>query len=165
MKPAPTPRLWLYVLLLAASVGLQAALTTGGIAYTKRLKTKLLAEPKPMAEATGEVGFNKELKISTVQGAWLQVSSDSASGWVFNGNVSATKPEIVIGADGVPLAATTTTASAAARPLTPAANDYAKANGMTNARDDLNWLVETSAGVTDDDVRAYMQEHKRGEYK
>lgn len=165
MKPAPTPRWWPLALLLSATVCLSAALTTGGTAYTKRLKTKLLAEPKPTAEATGEVGFSKELKISTVQGPWLQVSGESASGWVFNGNVSATKPSVGTGTDGLPLVATETSASAAARPLDEVVNDYANRHGLGNARADMDWLMEQAKLITEEDVDAFLKEHKKGEYK
>lgn len=165
MNPAPTPRLWPFVLLIAAAVTVHAALATGGIAYTKRLKTKLLAEPKPMAAATGEVGFGKALTISNVQGSWLQVSGEGVSGWVFNGNISATKPDASSGADNLHLAATETTASAAGRGFDEVSNDYAKRHGLGNAHGDLTWLVEQTARITDQDVDAFLKAQKKGEYK
>ncbi len=165
MKSAPLPRLWPFVLLLAAAVCLNATFTTGGTAYTKRLKTKLLSEPKPTAPAIGEVGFAQALTITNVQGPWLQVNGVIATGWVYNGNISATKPEVGNGADGLPLTATETSASAAARGFDEVVVDYANRHNLGSARTDLDWMLEHAKQITDEDVDAYLKAHKKGEYK
>ena len=48
----PLPRLLLLAGLLVVSAS--AAFQAGSVAYTKKLETTLLAEPKPLAEATGK---------------------------------------------------------------------------------------------------------------
>jgi hypothetical protein len=166
MKPRSTPRFWLALPLLALVVtGVEAAFVAGGFAYTKRLETSLLAEPKPLAAVSGKVPFASKLKVLDATGPWLHVSAGPASGWVFAGNVTETKPVETKGADGLGLSASTTTASAAARPLTPAANDYAVRRNLGDARQDLDWLNSQSQSLTTDQINAYLQAQKKGEYQ
>ncbi len=149
--------------LLCATVLL--AYEAGGFAYTKRVETKLLAEPKPLAEPAGSLSFGRKVKIEQVQGAWLRISDGPAAGWVFAGNLSATKPDEGKGLDGVPLLASQTTATAAARPLTPAAAEYAARRNLTNAREDLDWLLTECHALTPEDVGTFLQEKKKGEFQ
>ncbi|MDI1248851.1 MAG: SH3 domain-containing protein [Lacunisphaera sp.] len=165
MKPHPTPRLWLVALMLTAAATLEAALTAGGTAYTKRFETNLLAEPAPLAAVTGKVAYGRKLAIAEARGAWLRVSDGPAAGWVFAGNLSELKPAEGKGLDGLGLAASATTATAAARPLTPAADDYAARRNLTEARDDLNWLIALCATVTPQKVESFLQEQKKGEFQ
>jgi hypothetical protein len=156
-------RIALAALLLAAPA--LAALAPGGTAYTKRLETRLLAEPLPLAATAARVGYARKLRIEEVRGAWLRVSDGAKSGWVFAGNVAEQKPEENRGLDGLPVAASETTATAAARPLAPAAVDYAARRGLPQARSDVEWLEQTSASITADEVQAYMQAQKKGEFQ
>ncbi len=164
MKLRPASRLWPAAFLLAFMT-VEAALAAGGFAFTKRLETKLLAEPKPFADAVGKLAFGRKVKIEQVQGAWWRVSDGPDSGWVFAGNLSETKPAEVKGLDGVALTASATTATAAARPLTPAADDYAARRNLVNARDDLNWLLEQCRTFTPEELAAFLQARKKGEYQ
>ena len=165
MKSLPASRLWPVVLLFAAAVSVEAAFVAGGSAYTKRVETKLLAEPKPLAAAAGKLAYARKVKVEEVRGAWLRVSDGPNSGWVFAGNLSDTKPVESKGLDGVPLMASATTATAAARPLTPAAEDYAARRNLVNARDDLNWLLDQCKAFTPEEVEAFLQAQKKGEYQ
>ena len=157
------PKLVLGALLLAAPA--LAALAPGGTAYTKRMETRLLAEPQPLAETAARVGYARKLKIEEIRGAWLRVSDGAKSGWVFAGNVAEQKPDESRGLDGLPVAASETTATAAARPLAPAAIDYADRRGLAQSRGDVEWLEQTSADITAADVQAYMQAQKKGEFQ
>lgn len=165
MKSRPAPHLWLAVLLLALAVSVEAALVAGGLAYTKRFKTILLAEPSPLAAPAGELALGRKLTVNEVRGSWLRVSDGPATGWVFAGNLSETKLEEAKGADGLPLAASLTTATAAARPLTPAAADYAERRNLDSAREDLDWLLEECKAFTPKEVAAFLQVQKKGEYQ
>jgi len=165
MKSHSTPRLRLVALLLAAAATSEAAFTAGGAAYTKRRETTLLAEPAPLAAIAGKVSFGRKLAIQEARGSWLRVSDGPAAGWVFAGNLSETKPAESKGLDGLGLDASTTTATAAARPLTPAADDYAARRNLTAARDDLNWLIARCGALTPAQVEAFLQEQKKGEYQ
>jgi len=166
MKVRPAPSRWrMAALLLATAAVAQAAFTAGSTAYTKRFKTVLLAEPSPLAAPAGEVAFARKLTVKEVHGNWLRVTDGSAKGWVFVGNISDTKPADIKGTDGLAVAASQTTATAAARPLTPAANDYADRRNLGDARRDLNWLNQECHAVTAADVEKFLQEKKKGEYQ
>lgn len=166
MKSRTTARgWWLGSIALAAATTAGAALTTGGTAYTKRFKTTLLAEPSPLAAAAGELALGRKLTIDEVRGKWLRISAGSLTGWVFSGNLSETKPAESKGLDGLPVAASQTTATAAARPLTPAADGYAARRDLTNARDELNWLLAQCGAITPAEVETFLQEKKKGEFQ
>jgi len=150
--------------LLATSA--YAAFEAGTFAYTKRQETVLRSEPKPLAESTAKLPFGRKLTIEEVQGAWLRVSDGPSAGWVFRGNLAATKPAEIKGLlDGLPQTASQTTATAAARPLSTAASDYAAGRNLESAKADLEWLLTESAAVTDEDVDAYLQAGKKGAYQ
>jgi hypothetical protein len=149
--------------LLAVSALL--AFEAGGTAYTKRAETALLAEPKPLAAAAGKLAFGRKVKVDQVQGAWVHVSDGPVSGWVFNGNLTDVKPAEGKGFDAVPLLASKTTATAAARPLTDATLEYAKQKNLGEAQGDLEWVVAEAKAITPEEVDAFLQEHKKGEYQ
>ncbi len=111
-----------------------------------------------------KLGYGKTCAIDGGQGPWLYGREAGGTGWVFAGNVSETKSEEGKGLD-LPLAASETSATAAARPLTPAASDYAKSRKLTNARADLEWLLSSCAALTSEEVDAFLQEQKKGEYQ
>ena len=165
MKSRLASLLWLAVFALAIAVSVDAAWAAGGKAYTKRLKTVLLAAPSPLAEPAGELAFARPLAVNEVRGNWLRVSDGPAAGWVFAGNVSATAPVESKGLDGLPLAASQTTATAAARPLTPVAVEYAARNNLENARSDFDWLLAQCRAFTPEEVEAFMKGKQKGEYQ
>jgi uncharacterized protein YgiM (DUF1202 family) len=162
--PASTP-LRPTALLFAAAGLAHAALAPGGTAYTKKLETNLLAEPSPFAAVTGKAAYGRALKVQEARGTWFRVADGAAAGWVFGGNLSETKPAESKGLDGLGLAASSTSATAAARPLTPAANDYATQRNLGAARDDLNWLLAQCHAITPAQVEAFLREQKKGEYQ
>ena len=96
---------------------------------------------------------------------WLRVSDGNVTGWVFAGNLSDEKPAAGKGADGLGFAASETTATAAARPLAPAAVDYAAGRNLGSAREDLDWLLGQGNRVTPAEVEAFLQAQKKGEYQ
>lgn len=166
MNPRLVQRHWrIAALLLATAVVAQAAFTVGGTAYTKRFKTTLLAEPSPLAAAAGELGYARKLTVKEIKGNWLRVADGSAKGWVFAGNITDTKPVEGTGADKLGLSASTTTATAAARPLTPAASEYANRRNLGDAREDLDWLNAECRAFTNAELEKFLQEKKKGEYQ
>jgi len=158
-------RWWPAAFLLCAAISVEGAFIAGGTAYTKRYKTTLVAEPSPQAKAAGELAFARKVKIEEVQGKWLRISDGAVAGWVFLGSLSETKPDEGKGLDGAPLLASSTTATAAARPLTPAAEEYSQRRNLGDARDDLNWLLTQCRAITPQKVEAYLQANKKGEYQ
>ena len=153
--------------LLAALASASAlfAFEAGGFAFTKRAETKLLAEPKPLAEAAGTLPFGHQVKIEQVQGAWLRVSEGDTAGWVFKGNLALTKPAEVKGLDGLGLSARQTSATAAARGLSTIVTNYATARSLATAQGDLEWVISECASLTPEEVDAYLQAQKKGEYQ
>ncbi|MEO5960328.1 MAG: hypothetical protein ABIZ49_13930, partial [Opitutaceae bacterium] len=133
--------------------------------YTKRPETPLLAEPKPLAAATGRVPYASKLTVQEVRGMWLKVSDGKATGWVFAGNLAEEKPSETKGLDDLPIAASKTTATAAARPLTPAAAEYGARHGLATATADVKWLETTSDAITTAPVNSFLQEQKKGEFQ
>ncbi|MDQ5981075.1 MAG: hypothetical protein QG602_4053 [Verrucomicrobiota bacterium] len=141
------------------------AFEAGGFAFTKRIETKLLAEPKALAEAAGTLPFGRQVKIEETQGAWLRVSEGDTAGWVFKGNLALTKPAEIKGLDGLGLSASQTSATAAARGLSTIVNEYAAARSLASAQGDLEWVIGECASLTTEEVDAYLQAQKKGEYQ
>ncbi len=149
----------------AAPVALLAAYAVNGTAFTKRPETALLAQPDPLAESAARLPYAQTLTIQEVKGQWLRVTDGKVSGWIFAGNLAEEKPSEVRGLDGLPLAASETTATTAARPLIPAAEDYSTRRGLTKAADDLVWLKQQEATITAAEIKTFLQEQKKGEFK
>jgi hypothetical protein len=149
--------------LLCASALL--AYEVGDTAYTKKLETTLLDEPRPLAHSVAKIGFAAELDIERVNGAWLLVSSGDNRGWVFAGNVAEKKPSADHKTDFLPSSASATTTSIAARPLDDVAKNYGDQKGLSEAKADVEWVEQQSAQVNDVAVTEYLQAKKLGEYK
>jgi len=141
------------------------ALKKGQKVFSKHHETALLAEPNPLAGAQAAVGFAEKLKILEVQGAWLRVRGDDDEGWVFEGNVATDKPSLPPATALTSLDAAQTDTVAAARPLAPAAEDYAARHGATAAQADIDWIDAETARIPVADVVAYMSANKKGEYR
>lgn len=150
---------------LATVTLLPAAFAPGGSAFTKRVETALHAEPNMFAPSVTRVGYAQQLKVDAVRGAWIKVTYGKNSGWVFAGNLAEEKPSETRGLDGLPVPASETTAAAAARPLVPAAEEYSTRRGLGKAAEDMTWLNQQAGTVKPDDVKAFLQEKKKGEYQ
>jgi len=137
----------------------------GSTTYAKRAETHLLAEPNALATSVGKAEFAEALKVTEIRGAWLHVKSKHSSGWIFEGNVAATKPVHAPAAGLTTLSASATNTVAAARPLSDAGSAYAGRHGAGNARDDLAWLEKNAAKTTGADVDTYLKAGKKGEYR
>ena len=149
---------------IAAPAG-AAEFSKGDKVWSKNVDTALLAEPSPLAATQATVGFSEKLSVKETQGKWLRVKANDAEGWVFSGNVSAEKPSLPPVAGFTTVEASETNTVAAARPLTPAAEQYAQNQGAGNAQADVTWLDTESALVTQQDLTAYMAENSKGEYQ
>ena len=86
--------------------------------------------------------YARKLKVEEVRGLWLRVSDGGTTGWVFAGNLAEQQPEENHELSGLAVAASDTTATAAARPLAPAAADYANRRGLAQSRHDVEWLED-----------------------
>jgi len=160
-----TPPLRLLLLAGVIAVSASAAFQAGSFAYTKRVETKLLAEPKALAEPTGTVAFAHKVKVEEIKGSWLRVSEGEVAGWVFAANLSDTEPNEGAKLDGVALLASNTTATTAARPLDDAVVDYANQRNLGDARGDLEWMMAACAEIKEENVTEFLQEQKKGEFQ
>ena len=133
--------------------------------WSKHYETPLLTEPKPLAAVEATIGFGEKLSISEVQGVWLRVKSDKGEGWVFQGNVASDKPKLSPDAGWSKMDAAQTDTVAAARPLSPAAEDYAERNNAGDAKADIDWLDAEADALEEEQVVLYMQENQIGEYQ
>ncbi|HTQ30821.1 MAG TPA: hypothetical protein VMI53_06385 [Opitutaceae bacterium] len=141
------------------------AYESGGKAYTKKLETVLLDEPKPLAHPAAKIGYAIELNVEQVNGSWLLVSSGANRGWVFAGNVAEKKPMANPKTDFLPSAASETTASVAARPLDEVAQNYGAQKGLGEAKADVEWVEQQSAQVNSAAVTEFLQAKKLGEFQ
>jgi len=161
-------------LILSASVAALCALggsaaiaefKAGEKVWSKHLETQLLSEPKPLAGAQATVGFAEKLSIREVRGTWLRVKSDAGEGWIFQGNVASDKPSLAPAAGLTRVAASETDTVAAARPLAPAAKDFATRHGQENVQADVDWIDVEASRVTAGELIAYMTLNQKGEYQ
>jgi len=158
----------LFALLALAGAGSAATLAfeAGDFAFVKRADTALLAEPTPFAAATVRLELGARLSIVELQGNWLHATdAGAASGWIFAGNVSATEPDTGSLLAQVPLDASATTSTAAARPLSPAASDYGARMELAAAQEDLDWLLNEGAPVATAEVTTWLEQNGKGEYQ
>ncbi len=157
-------RIWLGLTVLLC-VPVLLAYEVGDKAFTKKLETALLEEPKPLAHPVAKLGYAAELSVEQVNGPWLLVSAGENHGWIFQGNVAEKKPSASPKTDFLPATAAETTASIAARPLDEVAKNYGDQKGLGEAKTDVEWVEQQSAQVNDATVTEYLQAKKLGEYK
>ncbi|MBP7140664.1 MAG: hypothetical protein KBA71_02060 [Opitutaceae bacterium] len=141
------------------------AFDKGSTAYSKRAETNLLAEPNALSTAVGKAAFAEALTVTETRGAWLHVKSKKSAGWIFEGNVAATKPAHAPAAGLTTISASATNTVAAARPLSEAGSAYAGRHAGGNARDDLEWLEKTASMTTGAAVEAYLRDNRKGEFR
>lgn len=166
MKPSHLfPRFTLVCMAGIAAIGILTAFKKGDTAYSKKIDTPLLAEPKPLAATSAKVAFAEKLAVDEVRGSWLHVSTKDASGWIFQGNVTETKPSAAPSAGITSVSADSTDTVAAARPLTEAAEGYSERHSDGKAKADVEWVDAQSAMATEELIVAYMRENEKGEYQ
>ncbi len=165
MKHHSSARVWPLLPILLGAVTLQAAIAVGGIVYTKRFETSLLAEPNPVAATASKVGLAQKLTVQETKGPWLRVTAAGGSGWIFQGNVTETKPDISEGSAPQFVEASKTTATAAARGLDPISFDYANRRSLGSARVDLEWLGNEGNAVSAHEVDEFLKAQKKGEFQ
>lgn len=151
---------------IAVPALLPAALAPGAVAYTKRADTVLREEPNLAAAAVATLKLGSKVTVAEARGQWVRVSeAKKTGGWIFSGNLSASAPDKDVGLAAIPLDASATTATAAARPLDREAEEYSARKDLGKAREDVEWVIAQSAMLTAAEITAYLQEHKKGEYQ
>ena len=159
---------WAAMLMLTclfATPANSAEFKKGQKVWTKHHETPLLAEPKPLAAVVARVGFAEKLSVRKSQGMWLRVKSGEGKGWVFQGNVADEKPSLAPAAGWTTFDASQTDTVAAARPLEPAAKDYAQRHDAGKAEADIDWLDAQAALITEQELMVFMSDRQLGEYQ
>jgi hypothetical protein len=95
---------------------------------------------------------------------WAQVAGEGSKGWIFSGNLSSDKPPADNKNDFLPTAASDTTAATAARPLAPAAKDYADRKDEASSARDVEWLEKAADAISPAEVDTYLQQNHKGDY-
>ena len=151
-------------LLAAASLVTAAAdLEAGHSAYAIRDGQPLLADKDPDASAVTKLKSHHEYTVLQISGKWVQLKAGSATGWVYVGNLSRDEPPEV-NTSGMSTDASPTTLSAAARGIDDDAKGYADRKGEAESANDVVWMEQENDAIGKDEVRAYLKEHKLGEY-
>ncbi len=132
------------------------------VVFSKIQNLELLEAPNPEAKAVAKAKWNEELSILEEKGRWLKVSAASGDGWVYSGAVSSKELEgenknDMSSGSGV-------TASAASRGLTGTAEEYADRHDVEEVAKQVTWAEKLSAGITKAQAKAYLKEHKLGEF-
>jgi hypothetical protein len=84
---------------------------------------------------------------------------------VFQGNVAVEKPSLPPATGWTTVDASATDTVAAARPLTPAAADYATRHDGAGAEADIDWLDARAAALSLAQIVGYLQANGKGEYQ
>ena len=155
--------LFLVGLLTAASLAAAAELEAGHSAYVVHDGQPLLADKDPDAATVAKLKTHHEYTVVQISGKWVQLKAGSATGWVYEGNLSREEPPDVNNS-GFSTEASATTLSAAARGIDDDAKGYADRKGEAESANDVVWMEQENDAISKDDVRAYLKEHKLGEY-
>jgi len=155
--------LLLAVLLTAVSLAAAAELEAGHSAYVIHDGQPLLADKDPDAAAVAKLKTHHEYTVVQISGRWVELKAGSATGWVYEGNLSREEPPDVNNS-AFSTQASPTTLSAAARGIDDDAKGYADRKGEAESANDVVWMEQENDAISKDDVRAYLKEHKLGEY-
>jgi hypothetical protein len=155
--------LFLLGLLAAISVAAAAELEAGHSAYVIHDGQPLLSDKDPDASAVTKLKSHHEYTVVQISGKWAQLQAGSSTGWVYVGNLSRDEPPDV-NTSGFSSQASATTLSAAARGIDDDAKGYADRKGETESANDVIWMEKENDAIGKDEVRAYLKEHKLGDY-
>jgi hypothetical protein len=154
---------FLLSLLAAVSLGAAAELEAGHSAYVIRDGQPLLADKDPDAGTVTKLKAHHEYTVVQISGKWVELKAGSVTGWVYEGNLSRDEPPDV-NTSGFSTEASATTLNAAARGIDDDAKGYANRKGEAESAQDVIWMEHENDAISKDDVRAYLKEHKLGEY-
>lgn len=156
--------IFMFGILAVASLALAADLEVGHSAYAIHDGQPLLADKDPDAATVTRLKTHQEYEVLAISGKWAQLKAGSSTGWVYLGNLSRDEPPDV-NTSSLKTEASTTTLNAAARGLDNDAKGYANRKGMAASAADISWMEQQNDAVSKADVKAYMKDHKLGEYQ
>ena len=150
-------------LLAAISVAVAADLETGHTAYVIHDGQPLLSDKGPDASTVMKLKAHHEYMVVAISGRWVQLKAESATGWIYAGNVSRDEPPEVNDSN-FKTDASATTLNAAARGIDDDAKGYADRKGETESANDVIWMEQENDAISRSDVRDYLKAHSLGEY-
>jgi len=151
-------------LFAAISSASAADVEAGHSAYVIHDGQPLLADKDPDSATLAKLKTHKEYDVVAISGKWAQLKAGSNTGWIYIGNLSRDEPPDV-NTSSLQTEASSTSLNAAARGLDNDAKVYANRKGEAASADDISWMEQQNDAVTKDDVKAYLKEHKLGEYQ
>lgn len=150
-------------LLAAVSLAAAAELEAGHTAYVIHDGQPLLSDKDPDASAVAKLKAHHEYMVVQISGRWVELKTDSATGWVYEANVSRDEPPEV-NDSGFKTEASATSLNAAARGIDDDAKGYANRKGEAESANDVVWMEQENDAISKDAVRDYLRAHKLGEY-
>jgi len=146
------------------SLATAAEIEAGHSVYVIHDGQPLLADKDPDANTVTKLKTHHEYEVVTVSGKWVQLKAGTNTGWVYSGNVSRDEPPEV-NTSTLKTEASSTTLNAAARGLDNDAKSYAKRQGNGASASDVIWMEQQNDAISKAEVKAYLKEHKLGEYQ
>jgi uncharacterized protein YgiM (DUF1202 family) len=160
----------LFVSLLFTTLVFLPVMATAETIFVQGKTAKLRAGKTSLDRVVADVKFGDELEVLQKDGNWLEVqTSAGAKGWIYVNKTTPNKPAennddlAKIGKSLRRTEASEVTASAGARGLDKASEDYAKRAGITpQHRDAVDRM--TAYRMTDQEVEDFLKQGGLGEY-
>ncbi len=151
-------------LMTVVSLAVAADLEAGHSAYVIHDGQALLADKDPDSATLEKLKTHHAYIVVQISGNWAQLKGGSATGWIYQGNLSREEP-VDVNTSSFKTEASETSLNAAARGLDDDAKGYADRKGEAESAHDVVWMEEQNDAISKADVRAYLKEHKLGEYE
>lgn len=142
----------------------------GETVYVAAKSAQLRSGKTSLDPVVASLKLGETLEVVKRDDRWLQVqTTKGVTGWIYSNNVSTSKP---MGGDNELAAlgqsvrrtdASAVTASAGARGLDKASEDYAKRSGITQQQRDAVDRM-TTYKISDEEIQAFMKSGRLGEY-
>ena len=163
LHPAMRKVLLILSLMAVVSLAVAADLEAGHAAYVIHDGQALLTDKDPDSAVLEKLKTHHAYTIVQISGNWAQVKGASTTGWIYQGNLSREEPPDV-NTSSFKTQASETSLNAAARGLDDDAKAYASRKDEAESANDVVWMEKQNDVISKADVRAYMKEHKLGEY-
>ena len=160
---------------LTILVSLVTALTLidaafGETVYVAAKSAQLRSGKTSLDPVVASLKLGETLEVVKRDDRWLQVqTTKGVTGWIYSTNVSPSKPAggdsdlAALGQSVRRTDASAVTASAGARGLDKASEDYAKRSGITQQQRDAVDRM-TTYKISDEDIQAFLKYGRLGEY-
>lgn len=145
-------------------------LAFGETVYVAAKSAQLRSGKTSLDPVVASLKLGETLEVVKRDDRWLQVqTTKGVTGWIYSNNVSTSKP---MGGDNELAAlgqsvrrtdASAVTASAGARGLDKASEDYAKRSGVTQQQRDAVDRM-TIYKISDEEIQAFLKSGRLGEY-